>query len=205
VIKAASFAQVGRHPDWQSLYAQVPPEDMPWHQSIIDPDVARELKKTEGVTSILDVGTGSGVQAEALANLGYDVTGIDLADSAIQIAREKSSGHVTYLAEDILHTTLTGPFDLALDLGCLHVLDEAHWPKYAHTLHRLLKPAGYLVLKCLSEAEEFSLHGPARFNGEQLAELFGKSFDIISSRPTLLYGTRRHRPQALNTVLRRHL
>lgn len=43
-------------------------------------------------TAVLDVGTGTGHVACLLAALGHDVTGIDLADGMLAIARERAAG-----------------------------------------------------------------------------------------------------------------
>ncbi len=62
-------------PDWETLYRDQPVETMPWFHAGLDPDLDRALKErkiTRG--AVLDLGTGPGTQAIALAERGFAVT-----------------------------------------------------------------------------------------------------------------------------------
>ena len=41
--------------------------------------------------SILELGCGTGIHAEHLSNMGFDVTGVDLSAKMIEVARSRSS------------------------------------------------------------------------------------------------------------------
>ena len=43
-------------------------------------------------------------------------------------------------------STLAGPFDYALDIGCLHSLEAEDRAKYAENLSRLLRPQAWYML-----------------------------------------------------------
>ena len=81
---------------------------------------------TEGrnVTSVLDVGTGTGVFAEAFEQAGCQVTGIDPNEDLLAIARRHAAG------DFIVATAETLPFkDNSFDLVMMaHVLHETDDP-----------------------------------------------------------------------------
>lgn len=76
-----------RFPDWDDMYRSAPVEGMPWHYPELDPDLERALSQ-HAVTSgrALDLGTGAGTQACALAARGLEVTGSDLSATAVEHA-----------------------------------------------------------------------------------------------------------------------
>ena len=74
-------------PDWEGLYRQDDVESMPWFQPELDHDVAAALVAL-GVEKgrVLDLGTGPGTQAIALAERGFAVTATDLSAAAVEKA-----------------------------------------------------------------------------------------------------------------------
>jgi 2-polyprenyl-3-methyl-5-hydroxy-6-metoxy-1,4-benzoquinol methylase len=189
-------------PDWEALYASDPAESMPWFYPRLDPDVAGALNGARG--RLLDVGTGPGTQAIALARLGFDVTAVDLSHSAVEKAdaRARREGvRVSFIQDDILRTRLRGTFDFILDRGCLEVLAPGDRPAYAETLGSLAAPSGRLLLKCFSSRQDGDF-GPHRFTQGDLRGLFGGAFDVESVRETVYYGTVEPLPLALFCVAR---
>ena len=76
--------------------------------------------------SILDVACGTGNVSETLADRGYDVTGVDLSDEMIKIAKTKS-GRVDYYTQGIAQINLDRRYDAAVSLfdSLNYVLDPA--------------------------------------------------------------------------------
>jgi 2-polyprenyl-3-methyl-5-hydroxy-6-metoxy-1,4-benzoquinol methylase len=71
----------------------------------------------------LDLGTGPGTQAMALAERGFQVTATDLSVTAIQKAQKQAQEkglNVSFVQDDILNSTLDQKFDFVLDRGCFH-------------------------------------------------------------------------------------
>lgn len=71
------------------------------------------LLKEYGVANglVLDLGCGTGVMTELLAEAGYDMIGIDLSEEMLEIAMEKreQSGHdILYLCQDMREFELYG-------------------------------------------------------------------------------------------------
>ena len=102
---------------------------------------------------LLDIGCGGGILAEALARRGASVTGIDVAELSLQVARLHL--HESGLEVDYRQTTAEAfaeenpeRFDI---VTCLEMLE--HVPDPASVIAaacRLLKPDGRLVLSTLN-------------------------------------------------------
>jgi 2-polyprenyl-3-methyl-5-hydroxy-6-metoxy-1,4-benzoquinol methylase len=97
---------------------------------------------------VADLGCGTGTLSVLLAGEGYDVTGLDLSDEMVALARAKAAERgvdVSFAVGDAAHPELpAGTFDVVL---CRHVLWALPDPTAA--LARwvdLLLPTGRLVL-----------------------------------------------------------
>ncbi|MCL6557896.1 MAG: class I SAM-dependent methyltransferase [Firmicutes bacterium] len=108
---------------------------------------------------ILDAGCGTGILALELASRGLRVTGVDLSEKMLALAREKIYGHkVGFLRADICALPFSdGYFDAVI---CFTVLEFVGEPESAlQELWRVLKPGGRLVIGVLNR---FSLWALAR-------------------------------------------
>ncbi len=165
---------------------------MPWFYPELDDDLKQALEAL-GVQggNALDLGTGPGTQAIQLARRGFDVTAVDIAESAIRLAQERVEAQglaITWQQDDILATRLTQQFDLILDRGCFHVLAPEQRQRYVDTAAALLKAGGHLFLKCFSRLQPGE-QGPHRFTPEQIREIF-------ETRPAGALGRRDRLPGA---------
>jgi 2-polyprenyl-6-hydroxyphenyl methylase/3-demethylubiquinone-9 3-methyltransferase len=103
--------------------------------------------------SFLDIGCGGGILTESLALAGGCVTGIDMTDSALLVAREhlrKTNLKIEYrrLTAEDLSREAGKPYDV---ITCMELLE--HVPRPASVLDackRLLKPGGDLFIATLN-------------------------------------------------------
>lgn len=102
---------------------------------------------------VIDIGCGGGLLSEGMAALGADVTGIDLSDKALGVARLHlyESGHkIDYrlIAAEAMADQAPGSFD---HVTCLEMLE--HVPDPASTIAacaKLVKPGGQVFLSTLN-------------------------------------------------------
>lgn len=102
---------------------------------------------------VLDVGCGGGLLSEGMAAMGAQVTGIDLSDKALGVARLhllESGQQVDYrqIAAEELADAQPASFDV---VTCLEMLE--HVPDPASTVRacaRLVKPGGQVFLSTIS-------------------------------------------------------
>jgi 2-polyprenyl-3-methyl-5-hydroxy-6-metoxy-1,4-benzoquinol methylase len=199
-----SADQQRQFPGWDAVYQQQAIETMPWFYPALDDDLQQALDQL-GLRGgrALDLGTGPGTQAMQLARRGFDLTATDISEAAIQRARAEAEAQgltLTWQQDDILSSQLAEPFDLIFDRGCFHVLPPEQRQVYASTVTGLLKPGGYLFLKCFSHLQP-GTQGPHRFTPEQIREIFGSRLQVRSVEETVYQGTLDPLPRALFCVL----
>jgi SAM-dependent methyltransferase len=145
----------------------------------------------------LDLGCGTGTNAIALAQRGWDVTAIDFSSTALNRARRKarqSHALVRFLQRDVTRLDdLAGPFDFALDLGCFHGLAASSRAGYVANLARLLRPGAVLMMYAFLDPAQ---GWPAE---AEIRKLHGDGFDLAN----LDYGEFRGRPSGWFTWIRR--
>jgi len=193
--------QGDRFPDWDNLYRQ-DVKTMPWYNEKLDADLENEMRQRKIIGGrFLDLGTGPGTQAIQLAKMGFDVTGTDLSENAIQKAR-KLDGKINFVVDDILNSRLEkNSFDYILDRGCFHVLSNDKWDRYCKQTHDILDENGLFFLKCFSIKEKMLTYGPYRFSEQDIRNIFGKDFVIEGIIDTVYQGTLDPLPKALFTVM----
>jgi len=92
---------------------------------------------------ILEVGCGTGWLTKRLASYGR-VTGIDLADQAIAVARERNPD-IEFIAGDVATITLPpGEFEVIVSLETLACLPNQ--ADFIASIARLLRPGGHVLL-----------------------------------------------------------
>jgi ubiquinone/menaquinone biosynthesis C-methylase UbiE len=107
----------------------------------------------EGRTA-LDIGCGTGWDSLALAGAGYRVTGADISEEALALARARAEqerpgdGEISFCRADIRELPFPdASFDLLVDRGCFHHLGQDDQARYAHEAARVLRRKGTLYLR----------------------------------------------------------
>jgi predicted TPR repeat methyltransferase len=173
---------------WDAAYAGRG-ERVSWHQS--DARVSLELIDSLGVGSeagVIDVGGGTSVLAEQLAERGYrDVSVLDLSAQALALACERAGpdAPIQWLHADLLTWRPSRRYDLWHDRAVLHFLvAPVERDMYLQRLRGALGEAGAVVIG------SFAPHGPDRCSGlpvaryapDQIAELLGPDFQLVARR-----------------------
>jgi ubiquinone/menaquinone biosynthesis C-methylase UbiE len=104
---------------------------------------------------VLDAGCGTGENALHVAALGLPVLGVDVAETALAMARQKAAERglpAEFATADALYLERLGrTFDTVLDCGLFHTFDGSERPGYVSSLASVLKPAGTLYVLCFSD------------------------------------------------------
>ncbi|MBI5838776.1 MAG: class I SAM-dependent methyltransferase [Chloroflexi bacterium] len=163
----------------------------PWDSGISPPELF-DFIQTHPAGRAIDLGCGTGTNVITLAKAGWQVTGMDFAVRAIQIAKRKTQ-HAGVTADlhagDVTKLNLNQQFDLALDIGCFHgVKDRA---AYLDQLTRLLVPGGFWLM--------YGFFNPAPHHAGP--GLVAADLDMISARGLTLLSRKdgfdkRERPSA---------
>ena len=119
----------------------------PWDSGISPPELLDFISKHPAGRAI-DLGCGTGTNVITLVQNGWQVTGIDFASRAIQIAKRKIKSANTQADLRVGDVTklngINGPFDLALDMGCFHGIEKRK--DYLIQLNRVLAVNGYWLM-----------------------------------------------------------
>lgn len=103
--------------------------------------------------NVLDVGCGGGILSEGLASRGAHVTGIDLGDKALSVAKlhlYESNLSVNYekIAVETLANQRPGEFDV---VTCMEMLEHVPDPgSIIEACSRLVKPGGHVFFSTLN-------------------------------------------------------
>lgn len=155
--------------------------ETPWDTNITPPEVMEFIFQIPPGKA-LDLGCGTGTNAITLARHGWEVTGVDFAQRAIRIARQKASTEGLKIEFHVADVTdlgfLKDKYDYALDIGCLFTLKEKERSRYALGLYRLVRPEGWYMLYAWLPSE-WKKGRSWGISQEEVEALLGKEFNRV--------------------------
>ncbi len=174
------------------IYAHTPPGEIPWNRES-PPAVLRSLVETGaiGPCRAIELGCGTGNYVIYLASRGFDATGVDLSDAAIDIATKSASAKgvsCRFVAADALGdlADLREPFDFAYDWELLHHIFPPDRERYVANVARLLNPGGRYLSVCFSEkSAQFGGTGKYRRTPLDTLLYFSSETEMVSLFETL--------------------
>jgi ubiquinone/menaquinone biosynthesis C-methylase UbiE len=120
----------------------------PWDTGISPPELIDFIGKHPPGNAI-DIGCGTGTNVITLSQAGWQVTGVDFVPRAIKTAERKVKNagiEAKLFVRDATNLEgISGPFDLALDIGCYHTLGASK-ADYLTELERILAPDGHWLM-----------------------------------------------------------
>lgn len=141
--------------------------------------------------SILDVGCGTGRHTIELTKRGYRVTGIDLSENQLQLARRKAEEQkldITFLQADARNLPFQSEFDAAIMLCeggfCLMESDEEN-AAILQSIARALKDSALLIFTALNGIFPLSQDINAFYTGattEETSTCSSTGFDLCTLR-----------------------
>ena len=159
---------------WDASYHDGP---APWDIGHPQPAIVRLASAGGFAGAVLDAGCGTGENALHVGSLGLSVLGVDVAETALAIAREKASNRgieVEFAAADAFHLERLGRrFKTVLDCGLFHTFDSDERPKYVASLASVTENDGTLYVLCFSDDAPNT--GPHPISQEELRAAFNSS------------------------------
>jgi SAM-dependent methyltransferase len=159
---------------WDASYHDGP---APWDIGRPQPAIVRLASEGGFTGAVLDAGCGTGENALHLASLGLEVLGVDVAETAVALAREKADVRgveAEFAVSDALQLGRLGRmFETVLDCGLFHTFDEGERPGYVSSLASTTEPGGTLHLLCFSDVGPDT--GPHPVSREELRGAFNGS------------------------------
>src|SRR5882672_10462449 len=141
------------------------------------PAIVRLASEGGFAGAVLDAGCGTGENALHVASLGLSVLGVDVAETALAIAREKADDRgieVEFVAADVFQLERLGRrFSTVLDCGLFHSFDGDERPGYVASLASVTEPDGTLYVLCFSDDGPDT--GPHPISQEELRAAFNPS------------------------------
>ena len=170
------------HPPWDDSYTGDTPA--PWDIGRPQPAFVRLADEDRLAGRVLDSGCGTGENALLAASRGADVTGIDLAPTAIARARAKARDRgltARFEVGDALDLTSLGldAADTVIDSGVFHVFSDEDRARYVASLAAVLRPGGTCYLMCFSDQQPGDW-GPRRVRADELREAFRDGWTVQS-------------------------
>ena len=173
----------GRHPTsherlagqpWDASYHDGP---APWDIGHPQPAIVRLASEGGFAGAVLDAGCGTGENALHIASLGLSVLGVDVAETALVIAREKAAERgieVEFATADAFQLERLGRmFQTVLDCGLFHSFDVEERTRYAASLASVTEHDGTLYVFCFSNDGPDT--GPHPISQEELRAAFNPS------------------------------
>jgi SAM-dependent methyltransferase len=134
--------------DWEQRYQT---GDMPWEKGEPSPGLVDFLAAHPELTRgrLLVPGCGTGHDVRAWASAGFEVTGLDLAPSAVRLANERTARDGLFKADflqgDFLQDTPRQPFDWLFEHTLYCAIDPGERDAYRDAVLRWLRPGGWFL------------------------------------------------------------
>ena len=168
--------------DWELRYQT---GDTPWEKGEASPGLVDFLQSDRAIPKgrVLVPGCGCGHDARAWAERGFVVTGLDLAPSAVRLAREKTNAAlqptVEFVEADFLAQQPQEPFDWLFEHTLYCAIDPSCRDAYRVAAGRWLKPGGHFlaVHYLIPDADE----PPFGTSVDEVVARFSNDFELLDS------------------------
>lgn len=128
--------------------------------------------------SILDVGCGTGILANKLRNMNFDVSGIDISEDMIKVANETTKG-IDFTVSDMRNFKLNKTFDMitcAFD-AINYVTSDEDMEATIDTIYNHLKNNGFFI---------FDINTPYLYEDKHFGSI-NREFDGLNFKQILEY------------------
>src|SRR5215471_3005466 len=170
---------------WDASYHDGP---APWDIGQPQPAIVHLASEGGFAGAVLDAGCGTGENALHVASLGLQVLGVDVAETALAIAREKAEVRgidAEFVAADAFQLSRLGRmFETVMDCGLFHTFDGDERRDYVPSLASVTERGATVYVLCFSDVGP-GTGGPHPINQEELRAAFnrGNGWDVRAIEP----------------------
>ena len=137
---------------WDASYHHGP---APWDIGRPQPPIVRLASEGRIAGAVLDAGCGTGENTLHVAALGFSVLGVDVAETALALARRKAEDRgiaAEFATADAFDLQRLGRvFETVLDCGLFHTFNGDERPEYVASVASVTAPDGRLYVLCFSD------------------------------------------------------
>jgi hypothetical protein len=168
--------------------------------------IVREEADLGSAGRALDLGCGSGAHAVLLAARGWEVTGVDLVDKALERARQRArerAAKVRFVRGDVAALDPAGigvGYQLFLDVGCFHGLTEQQQARMGSAVDSVAAPAATALVLAFKPG---ALPRPLPRGADEVT--LGRAFpgwQVVAAEPAVVDGMPRPLRRATPTWYR---
>ncbi len=187
------------------IYRGAEPDQIAWHYDEPPEQLITLIESGQlAPCKAIELGCGLGSQCVALAQRGFEVTGVDCSAAAIDEARrqaERAGVNAAFVVADLLGSLagLSPPYQLAWDWEVLHHIFPAQRPQFVQRVADLLGPKGRYLSVAFSEQDPWladqgkfrttPLKTVLYFSSEQeLREQFEPTFKVLECKTLEIRG-----------------
>tara|TARA_R110001583_G_scaffold47611_1_gene149051 strand:+ start:6378 stop:7016 length:639 start_codon:yes stop_codon:yes gene_type:complete len=190
---------------FNQIYSEQSPEIIPWNTLGL-PITIKELitKKIVKACKAIDIGCGLGNYSRELAKVGFEMTGVDFSNVAIEKAEKlanKDNLSIEFLVADFTQELkLNLPeFEFAFDYGLLHHVFPEDREIYARNVAKLLNENAFYLSIAFNEEDDY-FEGKGKYrqtptgsvlyfsNTDEIQELFSPLFHILDLKNITIPG-----------------
>ncbi len=194
-----------------------------WTDKFYQSKILGYLALIPGNALTLDLGSGRGRLAFAMAEMGLRVIGLENIDHLVEINNtevkaKNLEGKIKFIVGDALDISFADEsFDAVTDIGLLQHLHREDWPKYQSEISRVLKSGGHVLNVSLSrdtvqfydfrpkesEGGDYEKYGALYhfFTPEELSEVYDVNFKIVKQE---IFYLEKERETLLITLLQKN-
>ena len=155
----------------------------------------------------LEVGCGTGTNSLYLAEKGFDVTGVDISDIAVEKAIKKAKADgvsCKFTVSNFMEKTVGEDFLFVYDRGCFHTMEsDEERLRYALKVHEHLTDNGHWLSVMGSSDDAPRETGPPMLSAKNIVDAVEKHFEILSLTTGEIDTAREKSPKAWICLMKR--
>jgi methyl halide transferase len=165
--------------NWEEKYQT---GDMPWEKGEASPGLVDFIADNPTLTrgTVLVPGCGTGHDVRVWAKAGFAATGMDIAPSAVRLARERTAAAnltAEFVLGDFLRDQPGRQFDWLFEHTCFCAIQPDERELYVQAVSRWLKPDGnFVAIFYLIDEKDGPPFGTTR---EELIKRFSPGFELV--------------------------